>query len=337
MKLSSAGTRSWTPAAIMQTSGAYWASCVLHCGVELDIFTALDGVFLTAAELAGKLDCDPRGTKTLLTALTALELLEKSGDAYTARPAARQYLSGKSRDYLGHIILHHSHLVPAWSRLAEAVRRGEPVRESSHRAENAEEREHFLLGMFNVASQQAKNIADALDFSSCSSLLDLGGGPGTYAVQFCLKNTQLSAVIYDFPTTRPIAEKIIGRFALSGRVSFMEGDFLVDPIRGSHDVIWISQVLHSMDDAASAALLEKAARALAPGGRMFVQEFLLDDALDGPEHPALFGCNMLAGTERGKAYTETEIRDLLRRAGAKAVSRVALVLPQGCAITAGEF
>jgi SAM-dependent methyltransferase len=305
--------------------------------VELGIFTALDDVFLTAAELAGKLGCDPRGTKTLLTALAALELLEKSGEAYTARPAARRYLSGKSPDYLGHIILHHSHLVPAWTRLAEAVRRGGPVRASSHRAENPEEREHFLLGMFNVASQQAKNIADALDFSSCFRLLDLGGGPGTYAVQFCLKNARLSAVIYDFPTTRPIAEKIIDRFALTGRISFMEGDFLVDPIRGSYDAIWISQVLHALDDAASAALLEKAARALAPGGRIFIQEFLLNDALDGPEHPALFGCNMLVGTEKGKAYTETEIRGLLRGAGAKTVSRVALPLPQGCAITAGEF
>ncbi|MDR1660806.1 MAG: hypothetical protein LBR94_10830, partial [Desulfovibrio sp.] len=66
MKFSTAGTRVWTPAAIMQTSGAYWASCALHSGVELGIFTALDDVFLTAAELAGKLGCDPRGTKTLL-------------------------------------------------------------------------------------------------------------------------------------------------------------------------------------------------------------------------------------------------------------------------------
>ena len=337
MKPPADGTRAWTPAAIMRTSGAYWASFALHCGVELGIFTALDDACLTAVELAEKLGCDLRGTKTLLTALTALELLEKSGEAHTARPAARQYLSGKSPDYLGHIILHHSHLVPAWSRLAEAVRRGAPVRTSSHRAENPVEREHFLLGMFNVACQQAKTIAAALDFSSCSSLLDLGGGPGAYAVQFCLKNPQLSAVIYDLPTTRPIAEKIIGRFALAGRISFVEGDFLVDPIRGSHDAVWISQVLHSLDDAASAALLEKAARALVPGGRMFIQEFLLSDARDGPEHPALFACNMLVGTEKGKAYTEAEIRDLLRGAGAKAVSRVTLALPQGCAIAAGQF
>ena len=99
MKPPADGTRAWTPAAIMRTSGAYWASFTLHCSVELGIFTALDDACLTAAELAEKLGCDLRGTKTLLTALTALELLEKSGESHTARPVARQYLSGKSKAY----------------------------------------------------------------------------------------------------------------------------------------------------------------------------------------------------------------------------------------------
>ncbi|MDR2574660.1 MAG: SAM-dependent methyltransferase [Desulfovibrio sp.] len=329
------GTRDWSPAAIMRTSGAYWASFALHSGVELGIFTTLNNVALSAAELAERLGCDPRGTEALLTALTAMELLKKSGDTYSAAPAARRYLSADSRTYLGHIVLHHSHLVPAWSRLSEAVRGGAPTRDARFR--EPDEREHFLLGMFNVACGQAEIVAGALDLTGCTQLLDLGGGPGTYAVRFCLKNPQLNAVIYDLPTTRPVAESIVARFGLSDRIVFTEGDFLLDPIKGIHDVVWISQVLHSMDDETSAALLHKAAGVLAPGGRIFIQEFLLNDAKDGPEHPALFGCNMLAGTEKGKAYTEAEVRGLLKSAGAKSIFRIALELPQGCAILAGRF
>ncbi|MDR1776333.1 MAG: methyltransferase [Desulfovibrio sp.] len=330
-------TRVWTPAEIMRTSGAYWMSSALHSAVALDIFTLLDGVSLTAEEIAAKAGCDRRGTSTLLTALTALRLLEKSGSTYADCPAARQYLSARSPDYLGHIVLHHSHLVPAWSRLTEAVRAGAPTRESAHRSRDAEEREHFLLGMFNVASQQAKLIADALDFGDCADLLDLGGGPGAYAVHFCLKNPRLSAVIYDLPTTRPVAEKVLERFDLRGRVGFMEGDFLKDPVAGRYDVVWISQVLHAMDDADAGTLLTKAAAALKPRGRVFIQEFMLDDARDGPEHPALFGCNMLVGTERGKVYTRGELEGLLTKTGARRVFRVNIALPQGCAVMAGEF
>jgi len=327
----------WNPASLMKASGAYWQSCAIHSGVELGIFTAVHSEAMTADVLAQRLGCSPRGMETLLTALCALGLLRKEGERYVAADAARQYLSEQSPEYFGHIILHHQHLVPAWSKLSEAVRSGSNTRESSQRTGDMVQREHFLLGMFNVASQQAKAIAATLDMRSRTRLLDLGGGPGTYAVHFCLQNPQLSATVYDLPTTRPFAEKIIARYKLAQRIQFMEGDFLRDAVHGRYDVVWISQVLHSMDDASSAAVLEKAARVLTPGGLLLIQEFVLNDTQDGPAHPALFGCNMLVGTESGKAYTEKELLDLLRRIGATDVRRLDLDLPMGCGIVSGSF
>jgi SAM-dependent methyltransferase len=227
--------------------------------------------------------------------------------------------------------------VPAWSRLTEAVRSGASTRQSSHLTEDAAQREHFLLGMFNVASQQAETVAAALDLRNRTRLLDLGGGPGTYAVRFCQQNPQLSAVIYDLPTTRPFAEMIIARYGLTPRIRFTAGDFVQEAVTGSFDVVWISQVLHAMDDEGSAALLEKAARVLAPGGLLLIQAFILNNGRDGPAHPALFGCNMLVGTESGKVYTEQELFALLRRSGATDVRRLALDLPMGCGIVSGAF
>ncbi|MDR0239747.1 MAG: methyltransferase domain-containing protein [Deltaproteobacteria bacterium] len=327
----------WNPATLMKASGAYWQSCAIHSGVELGIFTALHNESMTVDALARQLGCDLRGLATLLTALCALGLLQKEGDHYAADAAARQYLSEQSPEYFGHIILHHQHLVPAWSRLSEAVRNGRSTRESSHRTEDAAQREHFLLGMFNVASQQAHAAAAALDLRKHTRLLDLGGGPGAYAVHFCLQNPQLSAIVYDLPTTRPFAEKIIARYKLAQRIQFMAGDFLQETVTGRYDVVWISQVLHAMDNESSALLLEKAARVLTPGGLLLIQEFVLNDTRDGPAHPALFGCNMLVGTEAGKVYTEKELFDLLRRVGASDVRRLALDLPMGCGIVSGSF
>ena len=327
----------WNPAALMKASGAYWQSCAIHSGVELGIFTVLHDEAMTADALARRIGCEPRGLETLLTALCALELLRKEEDRYADTTAARQYLSEQSPEYFGHIVLHHQHLVPAWSRLTEAVRSGKSTRESSHRTEDTTQREHFLLGMFNVASQQAENIAAALDLRNRTRLLDLGGGPGTYAVHFCQQNPHLSAVIYDLPTTRPFAEMIIARYGLTRRIQFMEGDFSREAVTGRYDVVWISQVLHAMDDESSAALLEKAARVLTPGGLLLIQEFILNNGRDGPAHPALFGCNMLVGTESGKVYTEKELFALLRRSGATDVRRLSLDLPMGCGIVSGSF
>jgi SAM-dependent methyltransferase len=321
----------------MQASGAYWQSCALHSGVELGIFTMLGNESMTAETLAQRLDCVRRGLEILLTALCALDLLLKEGDRYAAAPAACEYLSEQSPEYFGHIVLHHQNLVPAWSRLSEAVRGGRSTRESSHRTEDAAQRENFLLGMFNVACRQAGHIAATLDLRDRTRLLDLGGGPGAYAVHFCLQNPHLLATVYDLPTTRPFAEKIVARHGLTERIQFEEGDFLQDTLTGRYDVVWISQVLHAMGQEGAAVLLEKAARVLTPGGLLLIQEFVLNDGRDGPEHPALFGCNMLVGTESGKVHTEREIFDLLRRCGASDVHRLDLDLPMGCGIVSGTF
>jgi len=327
----------WNPATLMKASGAYWQSCAIHSGVELGIFTTLHSESMRADSLARQCGCDLRGFETLLAALCGMGLLEKDGDLYTATAVARQYLSAQSPEYFGHIILHHKHLVTAWSRLSEAVRSGRNTRTSSHLTEDAVQREHFLLGMFNVASQQAEGIAAAVDLRNRTRLLDLGGGPGTYAVHFCLQNPQLMATVYDLPTTRPFAEKIIARYKLAHRIQFQAGDFLQDAVTGRYDVVWISQVLHAMDNANSSLVLEKAARVLTPGGLLLIQEFILNDSRDGPEHSALFGCNMLVGTEAGKVYTEKELFELLRRSGASDVRRLALDLPMGCGIVSGSF
>ena len=327
----------WDAASLLRVSGAYWTSCAIHSGVEIGIFSALHDAAMRPEELANSLGCEARGLDCLLAALAALGLLQKQDDWYALVPAARQYLSAHSPDYMGHIILHHHHLMPAWSRLSEAVRSGTSVRESSHRTADSDEREHFLLGMFNVASQQAQGIARALDLRGKTRLLDLGGGPGTYAVHFCLNNPQLTADVYDLPSTRPFAKKIIARYKLTDRVHFVEGDFMRENVTGRYDVVWISQILHAMGDDSSAELLEKAARVLTPGGLMLVQEFILHDTRDGPVHPALFGCNMLVGTEDGKAYTESELIKLVRKSGASDVQRLKMDLPQGCGIISGVF
>ena len=64
---------------------------------------------------------------------------------------------------------------------------------------------------------------------SRTRLLDLGGGPGTYAIHFCMHNPGLTAVVYDLATTQPFAEKIIKRFGMEDRVEFVHRDYPGDP------------------------------------------------------------------------------------------------------------
>ena len=207
--------KEWTAPELLSLASAHWKTSLLQAGVRLDLFTTLGRRPMNGKDLAETLGCDSRALSMLLAAMTACGLVfadaehsprpsasiahdvpvsEPAGPpasfadclsvTYSVAPSARKYLSKDSPDYLGFIIKHHHHLQPAWHRLDEAVKTGESLRSSSAATRDDEEREAFLMGMFNVASQQAEGVAAALGLSGRTRLLDLGGGPGTYAVYF---------------------------------------------------------------------------------------------------------------------------------------------------------
>lgn len=335
-------SREWTAKDILQLSGAYWAGCALQAAVMLDLFTALASGSKSEQELAKELDCNPRAFSMLVTALVSLGFVERRGESADGELKASEQvlrlLSRNSPDYLGFIIKHHANIMPAWSKLATAVRTGTSTAErSTLHTPDADEREDFLMGMFNIARLQADRIADALDLRGRKRLLDVGGGPGTYAVYFCLKNTDLRATIFDLPTSEPFARKTIQRFGLEKRVDFVAGNFLEDPLPKGHDVGWLSQVLHGEGPEDAARLVARTGAALEPGGLLCVQDFMLDNNGNGPEHAALFSLNMLVQTCSGQAYSKEEITRLLREAGAGAVNELDITLPQSCCVLMGTM
>ncbi len=326
----------WTAADLLKFSGNYWSVCALHAGVKLDLFTPLAEGQHTAAHLAGLLKVDARGLAMLLNALAAMNLLEKRGDVYGATPFAAEFLARTSPAYLGYIVMHHHHLMESWVHLDEAVSSGGPIRIRDSHGDDETARESFEMGMFNLAMQIAPQIVAGIDLSGRRRLLDLGGGPGTYAIHFCLHNPELAAVVYDLPSTRRFAEQTIARFGLSARISFEAGDFDSDGIRGSFDVAWLSHILHSSGPDGCAAVLKKAVAALEPGGTIMVQEFILDDSMDGPLFPALFSLNMLLGTPGGQAYSQAQLFEMLAAAGVGDLRRLPLELPSGAGVIAGS-
>jgi len=324
----------WNPGSLLQLSGQYWATCTLHAAVKLDVFTAIGDQQIIGGDIAKKLNVNKEGAVRLLNALTAMNLLEKSDDKYSNIPAGKTFLSKDSPGYIGHIITHHHHLVDSWSRLDQAIETGTPVRARvSHTS--PEWRESFLMGMFNIAMSIAPLLADTIDLSGRGHLLDLGGGPGTYAIHYCLKNPRLKATVYDLPTTRPFAEKTIEKFGLTDRIDFMDGNYVKEGIEGVYDVAWLSHILHGEGQKDCQRIIQKAVSALEPGGKIIIHDFILNNTMDGPLFPALFSLNMLLGTPEGQSYSEKQINGILSEAGVKEIRRLSFQGPTESGIITG--
>jgi len=328
-------TRQWNPGDLLEIAGYFWKTAALHAAVKMDIFTVIADGQIAGEEIGRQLNAAPKSVIRMLDALVAMELLVKADGKYANSDSGQTLLSKNSPKYIGHIIMHHHHLVEAWSKLDQAVQTGRPIRGRSSFSKE-EWRESFLMGMFNLAMGLAPQLVRQIDLSSRRHLLDLGGGPGTYAIHFCLNNPRLRAEVYDLPTTRPFAEKTIRRFDLSDRINFVDGNYLTDPIDGQYDVAWLSHILHGEGPEDCRTIIQKAVDALAPQGTIIIHEFILNNSMDGPLFPALFSLNMLLGTESGQAYSEQQLTDMLLAAGVTNIRRIPLNSPNDSGLLAGD-
>lgn len=310
----------WTPEKILKTSGAYWHSFTLHAAVKLDIFSLVEKGVNTPEALAAELKADNRALNMLLNALAAMGLIKKDGDAYQNLEPSRAFLVKNSPQYIGSIILHSCNSVKPWSALVNAVKSGRSNKNILDMP--ADERRDFLMGMNVLASINSKNAADAVDLSGCRHLLDLGGGPGTYAICFCMENPVLKATIYDLIDTKKFADKRVEEAGLEHRIDFMAGNFVTDDINGNYDAAWISHILHGENFDTCVKILRKTALAMQPGSEIYVHDFILDNNCVGPLFPAVFSLNMLVNTQHGQSYSENEIFNMFHKAGLKDTMRL---------------
>ncbi len=327
------GMKEWNVGRLLDLSGSYWQACTLHAGIKLGLFSRIEAGDATPEEIAGGLGSDVRGVTVLLNALAAMGLIVKTGSRYANSSSSRSFLVKESPKYIGYMLMHHHHLVEAWSRLDQAVRSGRPVRKRGV-LDNAE-RESFLMGMFNMAMGIAPCLSGEINLKGRRHLLDLGGGPGTYAIHFCLANPELKGTVADLSTSRPFAEKTITQFGLSDRIDFVPCNYLEEDINGTYDVAWLSHVLHGEGPEECQMIIKKAASALEPRGMMMIHDFILNDASDGPLFPAIFSLNMLVNTDKGRSYTESQIREMMTEAGLKHIQRLPFKGPNASGILSG--
>ncbi len=296
------------------TSG-YDRARVVQVAVRSGFFEALSGSGpATAGLISEKLQWSERGTRMIADCLVALGLLEKRQGKYHLSALAEKYLLPESPYYQGNIINHRCNLYERWEKLEDAVRLGTaPSRKRESRTEH--ELRDFILGMANIAMTSAEEMVDKVDVTDCRKMLDLGGGPGTYAIALARMYPALKADVYDLPEVVPIAQEQIKASGVSDRVKVLAGDYHKDPLGEGYDLVLISNIIHSLSAESIRQLFRKASEASVPGAMILVKDFYISEERTGPEFATLFALNMLLGTEDGDVYTRDEVCGWLSEVG----------------------
>jgi SAM-dependent methyltransferase len=287
---------------------------VLLASLELDLFTAVGEGSWVITDLAEELKVSERGLDILCRNLAAAGVLQKKGTVYKNSRLGATALNANHRAYRGgYLNLLKSHWT-GWIRLVESVRTGLPIDHDV--PDSPDYRRQFTWAMHHRTLEIAPTIAAQLRLGHAKTLLDLGGGPGTYAMAFLAKNPKLRATVCDRAAALEVAKEIAGAQRAGKRLSYLPLDFSKEPIPGTYDVIWYSNVLHIYSPADNQAIFRRAFAALTPGGRFIIQDAFLHDR-EGlyPAEASLFAVSMLLFTEGGNTYLASETAAWLKRAG----------------------
>ncbi|MGE0117239.1 MAG: methyltransferase [Dongiaceae bacterium] len=329
---------------IMRVGTAFFAAKTLLSAVELGLFTVLAKRPMTGTEIALSLELHPRAVPDFPDALVALGLLRRNGDGPEARyantPESGAFLDRASPDYIGGILeLLNARGFRFWADLTEALRTGRPQNEVKHSGkpmfatlyEQPERLEQFLNAMAGASLGNFRKLAREFDFTSFSSLCDVGGASGQLACLVAAAHPHMRCTSFDLPTVTDVARRRIEREGLAERVTARSGDFFREPLPQA-DVITMGMILHDWNLEKKKLLVRKAYDALPDGGAYIVIETLIDDARRENAAGLLMSLNMLIEFGDAFDFSGADFIGWCREAGFRRFAIIPLDGPSSAAV-----
>ena len=262
---------------------------ILGCAKQQGILEAVAEGRRSPNEVAEQLEMNPRAVDALLSALAELGVLAKDDNRYRLVEEHRGPLLDRSNpDYAGGLDVHRFELIRRWGRMPEILKSGSPIEEDEP-APGPKGKETFIYSMRRLARPGVLAVADLLlsRLPQNPRILDIGGGPGTYAEAF--REGGAHVTVFDLPEVVVLKKEHLD----AAGISAVGGDFNEGLPEGPFEAAYLGSVSHIYGPEENMTLMERVADSLAPGGLIAIRDFIRGLS----KGAALFGVNMVVNTE----------------------------------------
>lgn len=316
-----------TPDAVMRIASGFMAAKHLFVASELGLFEALADSPATLEALAARTGLTRRSARISADAMVALEMLERSGDLYRNSATAAQFLTGRTPSDLRPFLKFWNRVsYPTWNTLGQALAEGKPPKQVFELDDELQE--IVSSGIEAVLAGPAHALPRVVDLSARRSLLDLGGGTGSWSIAVARACPQLEFTVLDLPVVAELATARIANAGLADRGRAVACDVVNDALPTGHDTFLVANLVHYWDPDENQTLFSRL-RAVAPeDGQLLLADFWTDATHTQPVHAALMAGEFAVHVDHGDVYSVDEVRDWLTATGWTFDRHVPLAGPQ---------
>ena len=296
----------WTPQRL-RAAGGYWQARILSTAVHLELFDWFGNRTKSARAANSRFGGTQEIWEIFLDALSAMGLLQKRTMGYENSPFTLRYLcSGEG------VFLRSQHDAwNIWATLPDILTTGKRPKIAEPFFTEQKRSERLLQSLDRDAQKIAPYVMARLPLSRSETLLDVGGGLGSFAIACCRQFSHLRATIVEHPGVAAFTSSAVKKAKIANRVKVVTADFTKDPLPCGFDLVLISNVLHGQGTKENRALLRSAYRSLNPQGRIVLRDVFMNRAGTEPDWGALFSVALLLQTPKGRCYGLDEVREWL--------------------------
>ena len=304
--------------AAIEGLGRYY---ILLAALELGVFDGLQRTGpTTVEELAGELDVSIDHLRSLLDGVVAEGLLDQYRDIYELNDTAKRYLVTDGPASMASLIPVAPGPHENWTRLAETVRNGRPATPIEN--DPASFYVPLVEGTFTTMFRCATRADFKVRYSARpeTRVLDLGAGGAPWSIAILNACPQGSAVVNDFDGVIDVARRKAAEHGVVDRCEFRSGDFHTVQIEDdAYDIVVLGHVCRTEGADGAKHLIERAFKALRPGGRQLLADYFPDMERKANPHAVIMGTTMMASTERGFTFTHRDFSEWLNAAGFRSI------------------
>ncbi|POF29062.1 methyltransferase [Roseibium marinum] len=327
------------PFKLMAQIAAYRTSQCIRVLVELGIPALLEQGARPVAELAIATGTQPQPLDRVLNHLVNEDVIGRDDQGrYTALPVTA-YLAPEHPQSLRNWVA--CELDPllwrSWESLTDQLRCGTTAFDLTHgsaffdwHAQDSAAQKRFDDQMNGASRGIGAVVVRELDFAPGTTLMDVGGGNGSFLAQLLEKNPGTEGLLFELPRSIEAYDPQFEQMRQQNRADIAKGSFF-ETVPGGADIYLFSRVFHDFNDDAARIILNNTKRALAGNERLFLIDMMANDANAGARGSSqdIFMLTQLGGRER----TAEEFSHLLAETGFETLS----VTPTASPVSILEF